>query len=97
MATTRHGCASGRPVPRRSPAWTSRARPTFLYVIYCAILACFVGALAGIWWPQQVTQAAANLQQLLAAIPDDLWFLFGAGYLGHSASRSFDKWRGWER
>ena len=33
--------------------WTSRARPTFLYVIYSIILLCVVGAIIGIWWPQQ--------------------------------------------
>lgn len=74
--------------------WTSRARPTFLYVMYLVILLCAVGAVIGIWWPDQVTTASQNLTNLLGAIPDQMWWLFGAGYLGYSATRSFDKWKG---
>ena len=79
----------------RSPdPWTSRARPTFLYVMYGVILLCFLGGVLSVWWPDEVAEAAVNVGQLFAAIPDDLWWLFGAGYLGYSASRSFDKWKG---
>jgi len=74
--------------------WTSRARPTFLYVMYAAIGLCFGGGVLGIWWPDHVTTAAQNIGNLLGAIPDDLWWLFGAGYLGYTGARSFDKWRG---
>lgn len=74
--------------------WTSRARPTFLYLIYAIILLCVAGAITGIWWPDHVATAASNLTNLLAAIPDSLWWLFGAGYLGYTGARSFDKWRG---
>jgi hypothetical protein len=74
--------------------WTSRARPTFLYVMYAAIGLCFGGGVLGIWWPDHVTTAAQNISNLLGAIPDDLWWLFGAGYLGYTGARSFDKWRG---
>jgi len=77
--------------------WTSRARPTFLYVIYSILLLCVVGAIIGIWWPQQTFQAAENLSKLLGAIPENLWWLFGAGYLGYTGARSFDKWRGADR
>lgn len=71
--------------------WTSRARPSFLYVMYSLIILCFVGGIIGIWFPAQVAQAAANIQLLLAAIPEQLWWLFGTGYLGYTAARSFDK------
>lgn len=74
--------------------WTSRARPTFLYLIYLVILLCVVGAVIGIWWPDHVATAATNLTNLLMAIPESLWWLFGAGYLGYTGARSFDKWRG---
>jgi hypothetical protein len=73
--------------------WTSRARPTFLYVIYGVILLCVIGSIVGIWWPEQVFQASENLSHLLGAIPESLWWLFGAGYLGYTGARSFDKWR----
>jgi hypothetical protein len=74
--------------------WTSRARPTFLYLIYAIILLCVFGAIIGIWWPDHVATAASNLTNLLMAIPESLWWLFGAGYLGYTSARSFDKWRG---
>lgn len=77
--------------------WTSRARPTFLYVIYALILLCVAGAIVGIWWPDHVATAASNLTNLLNAIPESLWWLFGAGYLGYTGARSFDKWRGTPR
>lgn len=73
--------------------WTSRARPTFLYLIYAVILLCVTGAVIGIWWPDHVATAASNLTSLLMAIPESLWWLFGAGYLGYTGSRSFDKWK----
>ena len=73
--------------------WTSRARPTFLYLMYACIVLCFLGAIIGIWWPNQVDTAATNLQHLLIAIPDSLWWLFGAGYLGYTGGRTFEKWR----
>lgn len=71
--------------------WTSRARPTFLYLIYLVILMCVVGGIVGIWWPTEVTIAASNIRDLLNAIPESLWWLFGTGYLGYTGARSLDK------
>ncbi len=73
--------------------WTSRARPTFLYVMYRVILLTIVGGIIGIWFPDQVTTAAQNIANLLAAIPESLWWLFGTGYLGYTGARSVDKWK----
>jgi hypothetical protein len=78
-------------------AWTSRARPTFLYVMYGVILVAFAGGIIGVWFPRHVDLAAANIAKMLAAIPESLWWLFGAGYLGYTGARSFDKWRGTSR
>ncbi len=71
--------------------WTRRARPTFLYVIYGVILLSVIGSVIGLWWPAEVFQAAENLSKLLNAVPESLWWLFGAGYLGYTGARSFDK------
>ncbi len=73
--------------------YTSRARPSFLYVIYFVILLCVFGGILGIWFPDQTTRAAANINALLNAIPEALWWLFGTGYLGYTGARSIDKWR----
>lgn len=71
--------------------WTSRARPTFLYVIYFVILSCMTGGIVGIWYPDAMHRAADNINALLRAIPDQLWSLFGVGYLGYTGARSLDK------
>lgn len=73
--------------------WTSRARPAFLYVMYVVIILCFAGGIIGIWYPDAMQRAATNIRALLTAIPDDLYALFGMGYLGYAGARSFDKWR----
>ena len=78
---------------RSADPWTSRARPTFLYVMYFTILACLGGSVIGVWWPDPVTTAAQNFANLLAAIPESLWWLFGTGYLGCTGARTVDKWR----
>ncbi|HVY13309.1 MAG TPA: 3TM-type holin [Alphaproteobacteria bacterium] len=75
-------------------AWTSRARPSFLYLMYAVILLCVMGGILGIWYPLQTQQAAQNINALLRALPADLYTLFGMGYLGYTGARSFDKWRG---
>lgn len=80
-----------------SDPWTSRARPTFLYLMYAIIVLAFAGGIVGIWFPAHVGRAADNITRLLAAIPDSLWWLFGAGYLGYTGARSFEKWRGTAR
>ena len=54
----------------------------------------FVGAPLGVAYPQEVASAAANMERLLGAVPESLWWLFGAGYLGYTGARLFDKWRG---
>ena len=77
--------------------WTSRARPMFLYVMYAVIGLCFVGGIIGIFAPDAVATAAANIANLLAAIPEEMWWLFGAGYLGYAGARSYEKGRGTAR
>lgn len=73
--------------------WTSRARPTFLYMMYLVIGLCVAGGILGIWYPAETKQAAENINALLRALPNDLYTLFGMGYLGYTGARSFDKWR----
>ncbi len=74
--------------------WTSRARPSFLYVIYILILA---GIPMGVLWafePSYADRIATGLQRWLAAIPDGLWATFGLGYSGYAVARSVEKSRG---
>lgn len=71
--------------------WTSRARPTFLYVVYLYMLAAFPVGVAYALAPEHVNQFTAGLRAWLTALPEAVWWLFGAGYLGYSGARSFDK------
>lgn len=71
--------------------WTSRARPSFLYVIYLMILASIPMGVLYALAPEVAGGITAGMQAWLAAIPDSLWALFGAGYLGYAGARSWDK------
>ena len=70
--------------------WTSRARPSFLYVIYTLILAALpMGVLFAIR-PDVANGVISGFHNWLAAIPDTYLQLFGVGYLGYTGAKSFD-------
>ena len=71
--------------------WTSRARPSFLYVVYLYILAAIPFGVLFAYNPDIAGQVTQGVQSWLAAIPEPMWWLFGSGYLGYSAARSMDK------
>jgi len=77
--------------------WTSRARPSFLYIIYVMILSSIPMGFLSAFQPETTTLIITGMQGWLDAIPDSLWALFGAGYLGYSAARSWDKNKGVSR
>lgn len=71
--------------------WTSRARPSFLYVMYIYLLAALPIGLLGVFWPEETAKAIEVAKSYLASIPTEMWTLFGAGYLGYVKKRSDDK------
>jgi hypothetical protein len=71
--------------------WTSRARPSFMYVMYVVILFSLPIGVLSVFSPEAATQIAAGFKAWLAAIPQEMWGLFGVGYVGYSVSRSYDK------
>ena len=73
--------------------WTSRARPTFLYVVYVFILSAIPFGFLFAFQPDVARAVTTGVKAWLDAIPKDMWWLFGAGYLGYTGARSFDKWR----
>ncbi len=83
--------------PRPSDRWTTRARPTFLYVIYIIILWTIPMSMVAAVSPALARQMTTGIAAYLAAIPDALWTLFGTGYLGYTAARSWGKARGSEK
>ena len=88
--------------PEAEPAaakdrWVSRARPTFLYVMYAMILwALPMGVIAG-FRPQTADAMARGMTAYLASLPDALYALFGTGYLGYTAARQWGKIAGSDR
>ena len=77
--------------------WTSRARPSFLYVMYALLLwAIPMGLIAAIR-PQTAQAIAAGMNAYLEGIPEPLYALFGTGYLGYTVARSWGKAKGVER
>jgi Holin of 3TMs, for gene-transfer release len=77
--------------------WTSRARPAFLYVMYALLLwAIPMGLIAGAQ-PAMADSIAHGMNAYLAGIPEPLYTLFGTGYLGYTAARTWGKIKGVDR
>ena len=77
--------------------WTSRARPSFLYVMYALLLwALPMGLIAAIR-PEAARDIAAGMNAYLSGLPEPLYALFGTGYLGYTAARQWGKIKGVER
>lgn len=77
--------------------WTSRARPSFLYVMYIVILWALPMGLIAALDPRIAGAIAGGMNGYLAGIPEPLYALFGTGYLGYSAMRQWGKTRGSDR
>ena len=71
--------------------WTSRARPSFMYVVYIMILAAIPMGIVYAISPTVATEITHGVQAWLASIPRGMWDAFAIGYTGYSAARSYDK------
>ncbi|SNS64621.1 Holin of 3TMs, for gene-transfer release [Sphingomonas laterariae] len=71
--------------------WTSRARPSFLYVIYALLLWSIPMGLIAAAKPDVATAIAQAMNAYLAGLPEPLYALFGTGYLGYTAAREWGK------
>ena len=61
--------------------WTSRARPSFMYVIYIFILAALPMGILFAFMPEVAGAVTSGVKEWLNAIPNELLTLFGVGYL----------------
>jgi hypothetical protein len=77
--------------------WTSRARPSFLYVMYALLLWAIPMGLIAAVRPQMARDIAAGMNAYLAGIPEPLYALFGTGYLGYTVARQWGKVAGTDR
>ena len=77
--------------------WTSRARPSFLYVMYAIILWAIPMGLIAAVRPDAAAQIATGMNAYLNGLPEPLYALFGTGYLGYTAARQWGKVKGIEK
>lgn len=79
-----------------SDPWTSRARPSFLYVMYAMILFSLPMGLVSAFRPETAHAIAEGITVYLNGLPEPLYMLFGTGYLGYTAARQWGKAKGME-
>ena len=77
--------------------WTSRARPSFLYVMYVMILWAIPMGLIAAVNPEMALGIGNGMTAYLRGLPEELYALFGTGYLGYTAARTWGKLKGAER
>ncbi|MBX7540909.1 holin family protein [Qipengyuania sphaerica] len=76
--------------------WTSRARPSFLYVMYAMILFALPMGILAAFAPSAAEGIGRGITSYLRGLPDELYALFGTGYLGYTAARQWGKIKGIE-
>lgn len=74
--------------------WTSRARPSFLYVVYVLLLFGLPMGLLSAWRPDMAQAVAAGFKAWLTAIPTELYVLFGTVMTGYGVQRTIEKVKG---
>lgn len=77
-----------------SDPWTSRARPSFMYVMYILLLLCIPVGVVSVFDPAAAAAFSTGMTTYLATIPEPLYVLFGTGYLGYTAARQWGKNKG---
>ena len=71
--------------------WTSRARPTFLYVMYVLLLWSIPMGLIAAFRPETAAAIVRGMELYLNGIPEPLYALFGTGYVGYTVAREWGK------
>lgn len=71
--------------------WTSRARPSFLYVMYLLLLWALPMGILAAFNPDRALAIAQGMNAYLTGLPEPLYALFGTGYLGYTAARQWGK------
>ena len=77
--------------------WTSRARPSFLYVMYTIMLFSIPMGVLSAFNPSAAASIGEGITGYLRGLPEELYALFGTGYLGYTAARQWGKVKGVEQ
>jgi len=71
--------------------FVSRARPAFLWVMYSFILFAIPMGVFSFYQPTAAGMIANGMKLYLAAIPGEMWAVFGVGFTGYTVARGIDK------
>lgn len=74
--------------------WTSRARPSFLYVVYVLLLWSIPMGVLFVFNPEAAARFTEGFKAWLNAIPEPILTLFGTVMLGYVVGRSWEKTKG---
>ena len=74
--------------------WTSRARPSFLYVVYILLLWSLPMGVLFVFNPDAATRFTDGFKAWMNAIPEPVLTLFGTVMLGYVVGRSYEKTKG---
>lgn len=74
--------------------WTSRARPSFLYVVYILLLWSLPMGILAIFAPDSAVKFTAGFNAWMKSIPDPILQLFGVVMTGYVLGRSWEKVKG---
>lgn len=74
--------------------WTSRARPSFLYVVYTLLLWSIPMGVLTVFKPDAAAAFTDGFKAWMLAIPEPILTLFGVVMTGYVAGRSWEKVRG---
>lgn len=79
---------------RSADPWTSRARPSFLYVVYILLLWSIPMGVLTIFRPEAAVLFTEGFKAWLTAIPEPILALFGVVMTGYTMGRSWEKIKG---
>ena len=74
--------------------WTSRARPSFLYVFYILLLMGIPIGILSFFNPEASTAMGIGFKTWLEAIPEEAWTAFWICFTGYTGARTFEKSKG---
>lgn len=74
--------------------WTSRARPSFLYVVYILLLWSIPMGILAMFAPDKAAAFTAGFKGWMSALPEPVLTLFGVVMTGYVAGRSWEKIKG---
>lgn len=74
--------------------WTSRARPSFLYVVYILLLWSLPMGVLFVFNPEAAAKFTEGFKSWMGAIPEPILTLFGTVMLGYVVGRSWEKTKG---